>query len=88
MVAAGPIPNHRLKQGRREVQIADLTFDELKGLVASMQLPERARADIDLLLAIGRLWGESSLARFDFADVEAPPEGRSRLGHVLAALRK
>ena len=40
------------------------------------------------LLAIGRLWGESSLARFDFADVEAPPEGRSRLGHVLAALRK
>jgi hypothetical protein len=87
MVAAGPIPNHRLKQDRREVRIGDLSYDELKRLVARIQLPERARADTDLLLAVGRLWGESSLARFEFADVDAPG-GRSRLAHVLAALRK
>jgi hypothetical protein len=87
MVTAGPIPNHRLKHDRREVRIGDLSYDELKSLVARIQLPEGARADIDLLLAVGRLWGESSLARFDFADVDAPG-GRSRLAHVLEALRK
>jgi cell division GTPase FtsZ len=87
MVAAGPIPNHQLKQDRREVRIGDLSYEELKGLVARIQLPESARADIDLLLAVGRLWGESSLARFAFADIDASG-GRSRLAHVLAALRK
>jgi hypothetical protein len=87
LVAAGPIADHPLKVDRRDVRLSEMPCEQLKELVAKTSLPEPARTDVDLLLAVARLWGDSALQRFNFA-AASPDGGRSRLAHALLALRK
>ena len=73
------IPNHVLWRGRQAVHLADASYDELKELAATTTVDGAAGTDLQLLLAIGRLWGEEAWRRLRF--IEAAATGSSsRLG--------
>jgi len=87
LVEHAPIPNHRVKLDGRGVLLSELTHAQLNDIVKRTYLPDLARADADLLVNVGRLWGADALRRFHFAD--ASPNGeRSKLGALLHGLRE
>ena len=77
------IPNHGLK-GRRA---RDLGYAELKEIWSNTFVPEAMRVDLELLLVVGRLWGDEAMGRLRFAELE-PGEGSSKLGSLLHSLRQ
>ncbi len=86
LVSTVPIPNHRLKVDHRGVRLGDLNYAQLSDVVKRVHLPDVARADVDLLLIVGRLWGGEALGRFQF--VTMSPEGeRSTFESLLHGLR-
>ena len=87
LVAGGPIPDHLLKIDRRDARLSQLRLAQIQDLVARTHVDEAARADVDLLITVARLWGEEAMERFEFATSAGTPE-RSRLASVLLGLRK
>jgi cell division GTPase FtsZ len=86
LVSAVPIPNHRLKVDHRGVRLSDLSYAQLSDVVKRIRLPDVARADVDLLLIVGRLWGGEAVGRFEF--VAMSPDGeRSTFESLLHGLR-
>ncbi len=81
------IPDHAVRNGRQTVHLSELTHEELKRIVTGTILPDAVRRDLQLLVAVGALWGEHALRRFEFAPNSANPEKPSRLGSVLEGLR-
>ena len=73
------IPNHVLWRGRQAVHFADASYDELKEIAAKTTVNGAAGTDLQLLLAIGRLWGEDAWQRLRFVEVAAA-DGQPRLG--------
>jgi len=87
LVEHAPIPNHRVKLDGQGVLLSELTHAQLNDLVKRTYLPDLARADADLLMNVGRLWGADALRRFHFA--AASPNGeRFKLGALLHGLRE
>jgi hypothetical protein len=80
------IPNHVLWQGRQAVHLADASYDELKEIAAKTTVDGPVGTDLQLLLAIGALWGEEARRRLQFVEV-AVPEGSSRLATLFGSLR-
>jgi len=70
------IPNHQVRRGRQSVQLRDMSYADLQELAKTSTLAA-IRPELDLLLAVGRLWGESGLSRIRFTD--AAPNGTPRL---------
>ena len=70
-----PIANHRVKIDGRSGLLSDLTHAQLTEVVRRTSLPDVARADVDLLMIVGRLWGADALQRLRFVDVSPPGEG-------------
>ena len=82
-----PIPNHRVKIDGRGALLSELTHEQLTDMVRRTSLTDGARADVELLLIVGRLWGPEALRRLHFAD--ALPHGeRFKLGALLHGLRE
>jgi hypothetical protein len=79
------IPNHALPRGRGFVRLADASYDELRDIAAKTPATGAAGTDLQLLLAIMRLWGDEARRRLHFVD--APGPSPSRLGAMLG-LRK
>jgi cell division GTPase FtsZ len=69
------VQNHVLQQGRRTVRLNHLSYDELKQTATDINLPDAVRADVQLLVAVGTLWGEDALSAVAFspADKAASP---------------
>ena len=87
LVEHAPIPNHRVKVDGRTALLSELTHAQLTDIVRRTYLPDAARADVDLLMIVGRLWGAEALQRFHFAD--ASPHGeRFTFGSLLHGLRE
>ena len=86
LVGSMVIPNHVLKVDHRDVRLSELTFAQLGELVSRVAVPEAARADIDLLMSVGRLWGGEAVGQFQFAAVAQNGE-RSRFVGLLQGLR-
>jgi cell division GTPase FtsZ len=80
------IPDHVLKVDRRDVRLSELTFAQLSDVMKRAAVPEPARADVELLLNVSRLWGGDALRRLRFAAASQPAE-RSRLIGLLHGLR-
>ena len=80
------IPNHAVKYRRGVAQLRTLGYAEMKEIFSNTFVADAARPDLELLLAVGRLWGEEALSRFRFADAEHG-EGASRLGALLQTFR-
>ena len=66
------IANHVLRLGRRTVRLADLSYEEMRDISARTLVHGAAGSDLQLLLAIGQLWGESAIRRLRFVDVPDP----------------
>jgi cell division GTPase FtsZ len=81
------IPNYSLRQRRRTLHLSEATFEDLKQIVTETIFPDAIRSDLHLLIAVGTLWGEGALARFEFT--QDPENGLkpSRLGSLLGAFR-
>jgi hypothetical protein len=81
------IPNYLLRQGRRTLHLNEATFEDLKQIVTETIFPDAIRSDLQLLIAVGTLWGEDALARFEFIQSSDAGLKPSRLGSLLGALR-
>jgi cell division GTPase FtsZ len=66
------VPNHPVRRGKQNVRLSDMSYQDLLEL-AKMSTLATIRPDLDLLLAVGRLWGEEGLRRLRFGD--AMPNG-------------
>lgn len=80
------IPDHAVRNGRQTVHLSELTHEELKRIVTGTILPDVVRRDLQLLVAVGTLWGEDALRRFEFT-ISDNAEKPSRLGSLLEGLR-
>jgi cell division GTPase FtsZ len=80
------IPNHSLKWRRGVTAVRDLGYADLKEIWSNTFVPEAMRVDLELLLVVGRLWGDEALSRIRFAELE-PGDGSSKLGALLHSLR-
>ena len=76
LLQSGPIPNHAVRAGRRTARINELTYEELRQVPIETILPDAVRGDVQLLIAVGTLWGADAIARFTFA--EEPQEEHSK----------
>jgi cell division GTPase FtsZ len=76
LLQSGPIPNHAVRAGRRTARINELTYEELRQVPIETILPDAVRGDVQLLIAVGTLWGPDAIARFTFA--EEPQEEHSK----------
>lgn len=81
----GPIPNHVVRAARRTARISELTYEELREAPTETILPDGVRGDVQLLIAVGLLWGPDAIARFTFA--EEPQEEHSRKRFSFAGFR-
>ena len=75
------IRNHRVRRGRQSVQLSDMSYADLQELAKTSTLAA-IRPELDLLLAVGRLWGESGLRRIQFTDT-APNGAPTRLASLM-----
>jgi len=67
--------------------VSELTHEELKQIVAGTMFPVAIRRDLQLLVAVGTLWGEETVRRFEFTPVSGDAQKPSRLGSLLEAFR-
>jgi cell division GTPase FtsZ len=63
------IPNHVIWRGRQAVHLADASYDELKEIAETTIVNGAVGTDLQLLLAIARLWGEEAWRRLQFVEV-------------------
>jgi cell division GTPase FtsZ len=76
------MPNHVIRVGRQTVNLKDLTYEQLKDFSARTLVLGDAGSDLQLLLAIGRLWGEAAISRVRFVDA-AQEDDTSRFSSLL-----
>ena len=81
------IPDHVVTKGRQTVHVSELTHEELKQIVAETIFPVAIRRDLQLLVAVGTLWGGETVRRFEFTPVSDNVQKPSRLGSLLEAFR-
>jgi cell division GTPase FtsZ len=81
------VPDHAVTNGRGTVHVSELTHEELKQIVAGTMFPPAIRRDLQLLVAVGTLWGEESVKRFEFTPVSGGVQKPSRLGSLFGAFR-
>ena len=86
LVSSTPIRDHVLRVDHRGLRLSQLTYAQLSDVVKRVALPDAARADIDVLMSVGRLWGGDALKRFQFVPV-TPNGERSGFASLLQGLR-
>jgi hypothetical protein len=80
-----PLANHPLTVGRHTVHLSELTLEQMKEILAKTLLPDGVRADLQLLVTIGSLWGEQALRRITFSNAREPTG--SKLSMLLQPFR-
>jgi cell division GTPase FtsZ len=82
IVESAAIPNHVMRLGRQAVPLADLSYDQLREMSAKTLVSGAAAIDLQLLVAIGSLWGEQALRRLRFVE-NVEQDRSSRLAALL-----
>jgi cell division GTPase FtsZ len=80
------VPNHMVRVGRQGVHVSDLTYEQLKEILAKTSIPDAVRPDLQLLLTVGNLWGAEALGRLRFTDI-SPSQEPSKLAFLLQGFR-
>ena len=78
LLQSSPLPDHTVRIGRHQLQASQTPYEELKRVVMETVLPDAVRTDLQLLVAVGTLWGTDALKRFEFAQL-SPRESSSKL---------
>jgi cell division GTPase FtsZ len=81
------IPDHAVKNGRHTTRVSELTHEELTRILAGTMFPVAVRRDLQLLVAVGTLWGGETIRRFEFTPVSVEVQKPSRLGSLLEVFR-
>ena len=63
------IYNHVVRDGRRTVRLNEIPYEELEKIAVNPSVPDAVRADVQLLIAIGTVWGRDALTRVRFEPV-------------------
>jgi cell division GTPase FtsZ len=79
------IRNHIVRGGRRAVRLNQISYEELERIATNPSVPDAVRADVQLLTAIGTVWGSDALTRVRFEPVEELR--RSRFDLLLQPFR-
>jgi cell division GTPase FtsZ len=61
-----PFQDHVLRLGRHNVPLSEMNYAQLNEIVTRTDLPDGVRADVQVLSAVGRLWGDEALRRCQF----------------------
>jgi cell division GTPase FtsZ len=85
LVEGVAIPNHQVRRGRQNVQLRDMSYADLQELAKTSTLAA-IRPELDLLLAVGRLWGQTGLSRIRFTDI-APNGTPTLLASLMQGIR-
>jgi hypothetical protein len=80
-----PVHNHVVKVARHRVSLSEVSYPQLNELVTRTDLSDAVRADIQLLIAVGRLWGEDALQQCQFTG--EPAAEPSRFAMLLQGFR-
>jgi cell division GTPase FtsZ len=80
------IPNHPVKCRRGVKPLQKVEYAEVKEIWSNTLLPDALRVDLELILVVGRLWGEQALGRLRFTD-DVPTDGSSKWGGLLQGFR-
>ena len=81
-----PLEDQLLKVGRQLLPLSQINYSQLNELASRPDLSDLVRSDVQVLIAVGRLWGEDAIKRCQFAgELSTPP---SRLGTILNGLRR
>jgi cell division GTPase FtsZ len=62
------LTDHPVKLGRQSTRLRELSYAQLQELAARIPVVDAVRPDLDLLIAVGRLWGADSVKRFRFGE--------------------
>jgi cell division GTPase FtsZ len=65
------LTDHPVKLGRHSRHLRELSYAQLQELAARVPVLDAVRPDLDLLIAVGRLWGADSVKRFRFGEPAA-----------------
>ena len=77
--------NQLLTLGRQFVPLSNASYSQLNDVIARTDLPDLVRSDVQVLIAVGRLWGEEALQRCQFTgEVPASP---TKFGMLMQGLR-
>jgi hypothetical protein len=60
------IHNHLVGEGRRAVRLDQVPYEELEKIAVNPGVPDVVRAEVQLLVAIGGVWGSDALTRVTF----------------------
>ena len=78
--------NQLLTVGRQCVPLSNASYSQLNDVIARTGLPDLVRSDVQVLIAVGRLWGEEALQRCQFTgEVPASP---TKFGMLMQGLRR
>jgi cell division GTPase FtsZ len=80
-----PFQNHLIRVGRHSLPLSEITYSQLNDIVTRTDLPDPVRMDVQVLIAVGRLWGDEALRRCQFAG--AAPAPPSTFGVLLQGWR-
>jgi cell division GTPase FtsZ len=83
LLQSSPIPDHTVRIGRHNARLSETPYEELKRGVTETVLPDAIRADLQLLVGVGTLWGTEAIKRFEFAPFPAR-ESSGRLFSLAA----
>jgi hypothetical protein len=62
------LKDHPVKLGWQSTHLRELSYAQLQELAARIPVIDVIRPDLDLLIAVGRLWGADSVKRFRFGE--------------------
>ncbi|HJZ75214.1 MAG TPA: hypothetical protein VKE51_25945 [Vicinamibacterales bacterium] len=71
------LKDHPVKLGRQSTHLRELSYLQLQELAARSPVLDVVRPDLDLLIAVGRLWGGDSVKRFRFVESHERPEAHT-----------
>jgi hypothetical protein len=62
-----------IRVGRQVLPLAEISHSQLKDIVTRTDIPDPVRMDMQVLIAVGRLWGDEALRRCQFVGAAPPP---------------
>jgi len=86
LIESSIVTDHAIKRGWQTSRLHELSYEELVEIGSAPAVPDWMRPDLDLLIAVGRLWGADAVKRLRFAEVPDRPEP-SVMGSLLHKLR-
>jgi len=87
LIESTTVPDHAIKRGRQTFHVRELSYEELEETRSTAAVPDEIRPDLDLLIAVGRLWGADAIKRFRFVELPKRHEP-SMVENLLHKLRQ